>query len=98
MRYEISEVDILSLGKIVAAVYAAVCGLISWLLIPLFLLIPMGGSGEEMFAKGLTIFFLLAAPIVYAIFGFIGGLVAGLIYNMMARSIGGLRFTLRQDA
>ena len=97
MKYEISEIDILSLGKVVAAVYAA-CGLISWLFIPLFLLIPMGGNGEEMFAKGVTIFFLLAAPIVYAIFGFIGGLVAGLIYNIMARSIGGLRFTLRQDA
>lgn len=97
MRYEISEIDILSLGKVVAAVYGAF-GLLAWLFVPLFMLIPGGGGGEEMFAKGVTIFFLLAAPLVYAIFGFIGGLVAGLIYNIMARSIGGLRVTLRQGA
>lgn len=97
MRYEISEIDILSLGKVVAAVYAAI-GLVSWLFVPLFLLIPMNGGGEEAFAKGIMLFFLLAAPLVYAVFGFIGGLVAGLVYNIMARSVGGLRFTLRQDA
>lgn len=97
MRYEISEIDIFSLGKVMAAVYAAV-GLVSWLFVPLFLLIPMNGGGEEAFAKGIMIFFLLAAPLVYAVFGFIAGLVAGLIYNIMARSVGGLRVTLRQDA
>jgi hypothetical protein len=97
MKYEVSEIDILSLGKVVGAVYGAL-GLIAWLFVPLFMLMPMGGGGEAMFAKGVTTFFLLAAPLVYAVFGFIGGLVAGLIYNIMARSIGGLRFTLRQDA
>ena len=97
MNYEISEVDILSLGKIVAAVYGAF-GLLAWLFIPLFVLIPAVDGGEAAFATGMTIFFLLAAPLVYAIFGFIGGLVAGLIYNVMARSVGGLRITLRQGA
>lgn len=96
MKYEISEIDILSLGKVVGAVYGAF-GLIAWLFVPLFLLIPSGG-GEEMFAKGVTMFFLLAAPLVYAVFGFIGGLVAGFIYNILARSVGGLRVTLRQGA
>ena len=96
MRYEISEIDIFSLGKVVAAVYAAI-GLVSWLFVPLFLLVPMNGGGEA-FAKGIMIFFVLAAPLFYAIFGFIGGLIAGLIYNIMARSVGGLRITLRQDA
>ena len=97
MRYEISEIDIFSLGKVVAAVYAAI-GLVSWLFVPLFLLIPMNGGGEEAFAKGIMLLFLLVAPLVYAVFGFIGGLVAGFIYNIMARSAGGLRITLRQDA
>jgi len=96
MNYEISELDILSLGKVVGAVYGAF-GLIAWLFIPLFMFMPTGG-GDEMFAKGMMIFFFVAAPFVYAIFGFIGGLVAGLIYNIMARSVGGLRVTLRQGA
>lgn len=97
MKYEISEIDIFSLGKVVAAVYAAF-GLVSWLFIPLFLLMPMNGGGEEALAKGITTFFMLGAPLLYGIFGFIGGLIAGLIYNIMARSVGGLRVTLRQDA
>jgi hypothetical protein len=96
MKYEISEIDILSLGKVVGAVYGAF-GFIAWLFIPLFMLMPTGG-GEEMFAKGMMIFFIVSAPLVYAIFGFIGGLVAGLIYNIMARSMGGLRVTLREGA
>lgn len=96
MKYEISEIDILSLAKVVAAVYAA-GGLVMWLFVPIFLFVPIGGGSEEMFAKGVMTFFFLAAPIANAIFGFVLGLLAGLVYNIMARTIGGLRFTLRQE-
>lgn len=96
MKYEISELDILSLGKVVAAVYAA-GGLVMWLFVPIFLFLPMDGGGEALFAKGFMMFAFLAAPLFNAIFGFIMGMVAGLVYNIMARTIGGLRFTLRQE-
>jgi hypothetical protein len=97
VRYEITELDVFSLGKVVAAIYAA-AGLISWLFVPLFALMPTGGRGDEMFAKGIMMFFFLAAPLMYAIFGFIFGVVAALVYNLLARTAGGLRFTLRQES
>lgn len=96
MRYEISELDIFSTGKVVAAVYAA-GGLVMWLFVPLFLVIPMDGS-EGIFAKGFMLLFFLGAPLINAVCGFILGLLAGLVYNIMARTIGGLRLTLRQEA
>lgn len=96
MRYEISELDIFSLGKVVAAVYAA-GGLVMWLFLPLFLVIPMNGS-EGFFAKGFILLFFIGAPLINAVCGFVMGLLAGLIYNIMARSIGGLRVTLSQEA
>ena len=95
MRYEISELDIFSVGKVVAAVYAA-GGLVMWLFVPLFLVVPMNGS-EGFFARGFILLFFLGAPLINAVFGFVMGLLAGLVYNIMARSIGGLRITLRQE-
>lgn len=96
MKYEISEIDILSLGRVVAAVYAA-GGLVMWLFVPIFLLLPLDGGGEVVFAKGFMMLVLLAAPLINAVFGFITGMIAGLVYNILARGMGGLRFTLRQE-
>jgi len=95
MKYEITELDVFSLGKVVAAVYAA-GGLVMWLFVPIFLVIPAGGGGDGMFAKGLMLMFFVAAPIVNAIFGFIFGVLAAFVYNILARTVGGLRFTLRE--
>ena len=40
-------------------------------------------------------FFLLAAPIMQAIMGFVIGMVAGAAYNLLSRSFGGLVITLK---
>lgn len=97
MRYEVTELDIMSVGKVVGIVYGA-GGLVMWLFVPLFLLIPMDGGGEAFFAKGAMAFFFLLAPVFNAVVGFIMGLIAGLAYNILARTVGGLRLTLRQEA
>ena len=96
MKYEITELDVFSLGKVVAAIYAGI-GMFMWLFVPVFMLIPSGGDGDAMFAKGLMMFFFLTAPLVNAIFGFIFGVIAAFVYNILARTVGGLRFTLRED-
>ena len=96
MKYEITELDVFSLGKVVAAIYAGM-GMFMWLFVPIFMLIPSGGDGDAMFAKGLMMFFFLTAPLVNAIFGFIFGVIAAFVYNILARTVGGLRFTLRED-
>lgn len=48
---------------------------------------PLAG----MFAGG---FFLILAPIFYGILGFIGGLIASGIYNLVARFTGGIEMEL----
>lgn len=96
MRYEVSELDMMSLGKVMGAVYGA-GGLVMWLFVPLFLLIPMDGGGEGILAKGMVAFLFLVAPLFNAVIGFIMGLVAALVYNILARTVGGLRLTLRQQ-
>lgn len=95
MKYEITELDVFSLGKVVAAIYAGI-GMFMWLFVPIFMLIPSGGGGDAMFAKGLMMLFLLTAPLVNAICGFIFGVIAAFVYNILARTVGGLRFTLRE--
>ena len=96
MKYEITELDVFSLGKVVAAIYAGM-GMFMWLFVPIFMLIPSGSGSDAMFAKGLMMFFFLTAPLVNAIFGFIFGVIAAFVYNILARTVGGLRFTLRED-
>jgi len=97
VKHEVTHIDVMSLGKVVGVIYAA-AGAVMWLFIPIFLLIPTSGDGEAMFAKGLMMFFFLAAPIIQGIMGFIMGMVGGAAYNLMSRSFGGLLITLKQQA
>lgn len=97
MRYVISELDVFSLGRVVAVVYAA-GSLVMWLFVPIFLILPTGGESGAAFAKGLMLLFFVAAPILNAVIGFVFGVLAGVAYNLLAGSIGGLGLTLRQEA
>ncbi|MEO6873943.1 MAG: hypothetical protein ABI222_03890 [Opitutaceae bacterium] len=47
--------------------------------------IPMG------FIFGMGALFL---PVIYGVFGFLGGLIAAAVYNLVAKWTGGLEFTL----
>jgi len=42
----------------------------------------------------LGIIMMIALPIMYGLFGFIGGTIGALIYNVMAGIIGGVKFEL----
>lgn len=86
----------MSLGKVTAIIYGA-AGAVMWLFVPLFLVLPTNGS-EEMFTRGLVMFFFVAAPIIQAVMGFIMGMIAGAVYNLLSRTFGGLRISLRQEA
>ena len=94
MKHEITEVDVMALGRVTGIIYGAM-GALAWLFIPIFLLIPTGSDGEAVFARGFMMFFLLAAPIMQAIMGFVIGMVAGAAYNLLSRSFGGLVITLK---
>jgi hypothetical protein len=40
--------------------------------------------------------FLIFLPIIYAVIGFIGGVITALIYNLVAKWTGGIEFTTEE--
>ncbi|HRO28218.1 MAG TPA: hypothetical protein PK743_06485 [Luteimonas sp.] len=91
----IKKLDVLSVGKI-TGVIAAAFGLLAGLILLVFggMLAGLAGSsgeGNPLLAVGGGIFGVIALPIIYGFFGFIGGLIQALIYNLAAGVIGGIR-------
>jgi len=67
----------------------ALYGLFSLIVVPIFILVSiMSPKGS-----GVGIFFIILLPILYAVLGFIGGVISAAIYNLVAGWIGGIEFT-----
>ena len=55
-------------------------------------LAPKNGHGVGMF--GGSILLIILFPILYAVMGFIGGIISAAIYNLIASWTGGIEFTV----
>ena|SRR5688500_12296733 len=95
----IKKVGVLSLA-INSAVIGAIAGLVVAVVFLLFGSAVMtmmqathGGAGLEgsAFGAGMGVMGLVLFPIMYAVFGFIGGAIYALIFNLAARITGGLQ-------
>lgn len=53
-----------------------------------------GGAAGGGVGIGLGLFYMVGLPIIYGIMGFVFGAIGALIYNMAARTIGGLEMEL----
>lgn len=91
----IKRIDVLSAAKlagIIAAAFGLLAGVIFFLFGSMFgaLLGAAGGhgGGTAMFGGFMGIILL---PILYGIFGFIGGLIQAFVYNLAAGFVGGIR-------
>ncbi len=96
--YTIKSVGVLSVGKIMGAVYAA----LGLLFLPIFLVAGiassvMGGKGAALGAAGMLILAILF-PIFYGAIGFVAGAVGGLLYNLFAKWLGGIELELQMPA
>ena len=91
----IKSIRALSLGKVLGSIYAGL-GLIFGLILAAVSLI-----GASPFVDGADALppiagillgggAVIALPLLYGFFGFIGGLVVGTIYNFVAKFVGGL--------
>lgn len=106
-RLRINKLGIISVAKM----YAAMAFVISLLIaIPygLFVIIislvgASGAEGEAAFALGgggaiVGLLVMIVLPLIYALMGFIGGLIAALIYNIFAGLVGGIEIEVENVA
>lgn len=92
----VKRVGVLSLGKIMAVLYAGI-GVIAGVIIAL--ISSMGGSafahqGTGM-GLGLGVGAIILFPIFYGVMGFIIGLISAWLYNLAAGFIGGVELDLQ---
>lgn len=97
-KLRIKKIDILSAAKMYAvmgAIIGLIIGVIYGLFTILFGAMMMGFGQKEGLAAGggsilIGIVMMIAIPIMYAIAGFIGGVIGALIYNIFAKMVGGI--------
>jgi hypothetical protein len=82
MKKRLSYVSPVQLGIVLALLY----GVISLILVPFLLLGAIFGHG------GVSIILVIFIPIIYAFFGFIGGLLSAVVYNIVAKWTGGVEY------
>lgn len=88
MIYTITKIGIFSTGKLFAGLYGGMALLLSIFFLGGGLLNILSGSDGGYALLGFGLF----APFIYAIFGFIFGIIGAFIYNLVAKVVGGLEF------
>ncbi|HLH09934.1 MAG TPA: hypothetical protein VKW78_22030 [Terriglobales bacterium] len=100
--HRIKSVGVMSVAKIFGLIYGAI-GLVVF---PIFLVIGLAsslamkqvpGSGANAaagFGIAFGIIMAIAAPIGYGLMGFIFGAIGALVYNLVARWVGGIEMEL----
>lgn len=90
----LTKIDPLSLGKLQAAVLAA-AGIVFGLIFGMGTLLASFSDGQFLAGLMLAIAAIVAFPLAYAVLGFLSGYVGGLIYNLAANTIGGIKIALQ---
>ena len=100
----IRKIGVLSLGKVMALMYAGI-GLVIGVLYALFAVVgggammAMGGEEGAALGGGMMMGMGLAAvivlPILYGVFGFIGGIISAFFFNLAAKYAGGLELEVQ---
>lgn len=88
---QIRSIGVLSCAKLMGALYA-ILGLIAGAFMTLFSLAgaALSDNGNGAAALGLGAAAIVVIPIMYGIAGFIGGLIMGFFYNVVASVVGGV--------
>ncbi len=104
MTYEIKKIDVWSVVKI-AFILSGIFGLLAGLLYAVLLtlvggiLSQLGGEFEAMqsLTGAVSIFMAFFLALFYAVIGAVGAAICTLIYNLLARGLGGVKFYLEQE-
>jgi hypothetical protein len=88
MKKRLTHIAPLQLGITLGILY----GVISLVIVPFFLLAAIFGSKGGIMGVGFAIIF----PIIYAVGGFIAGVIMAFVYNLVAKWTGGVEFTTQE--
>ncbi len=103
MNLKLKRVAPLQAGKMLAALY----GLLSLIVVP-FMFVAMtmaglaarshGGAPPFPFMVGMGMGFVLLLPFLYALMGFVVGVISAWVYNLLTKWIGGFEFEFESVA
>jgi hypothetical protein len=70
-------------------------------MVPIFLIVTLVGTasartGTQALPAIFSGVFVIFLPVIYAVLGFIGGVIAAFIYNLVAKWTGGVEFTTEE--
>ena len=88
MKKELKRLDVLQTGKVLGVLYAFIAAIILPFMLIGMLLNPKGGGGAAL---------TLILVVLYPLLGFIGGILMASFYNLTAKWVGGIRFTLEES-
>jgi len=92
MKKNLTRIAPLRAGIVLGILY----GIFSLILVPFFLIFALlsaktGTAAPAFMGMG----FAIVLPVIYAIFGFIGGVIGAALYNLIAGWTGGLEFEVK---
>lgn len=99
---ELRSIGVLSCGKLLGAIYAAL-GLLIGGFMAVISLADVAGQPQgpdangPAFMVGMGVGALIFAPVLYGILGFIGGIISAGLYNFFAGMIGGIELNFEQQ-
>ena len=95
---KVKSVGVLSMGKMMGIMYALI-GLIAGGIVSLMAMAGVaagagkdGGGAAMLFGTGA----IIMLPLFYGVMGFIGGIIMGFIYNIVAGIAGGIEMEISQ--
>ena len=95
MKKNLTRIAPLRAGIILGILY----GLFSLILVPFFLLFALVSAKTGTAAPAfMGVGFAIVLPVIYAFFGFIGGLLMAALYNLIAGWTGGIEFEVTDVA
>ena len=86
MKKRLAYVSPLQLGIVLGVLY----GIIALIFVPFILIAALFGI------KGGGGIFAIFIPVIYAVVGFIGGVISAFVYNLVAKWTGGVEFTTEE--
>jgi len=98
MKKRLTNVNPLKLGITLGVIYGVMALII---MVPIFLIVTLVGAagaktGNQALPAIFSGVFVIFLPVIYAVLGFIGGVIAAFIYILVAKWTGGVEFTTEE--